>query len=266
MGTTTGFAASSFATASPAPGPAAPPAAPEIEMRAFLDGGTFAAPSPVPAEPSKTEEAQRQIAQPKPKPKRSRVKRRRARKKRAKRPRKAVIKEIEPPKLVPPKQVIAQVQPQAASQESPADSAPSTQRDDESKAPISATSATSTPSSASHGDGSSGQPAKRRLSRSQLRGIAKGYYRSLNILMKQKRVYPRSARRLKLEGTVLVEMVINREGEIIKVKIARSSGHELLDKAAIAQVQKLRRVPKIPRELNRPSMTFKIPFDYRLQS
>jgi protein TonB len=232
---------------------------------------TVSAPSPVPAEPSKTEEAQRQIAQPTPKPKRSRVKRRRARKKRAKRPRKAIIKEIEPTKPVTPKQVIAQVQPQAAAQESPVDSAPSTQRDDESKAPTSATSTTSTSttsttSSASHGDGSSGQPPKRRLSRSQLRGIAKGYYRSLNMLMKQKRVYPRSARRLKLEGTVLVEMVINREGEIIKVRVARSSGHELLDKAAIAQVQKLRRVPKIPRELNRPSMTFKIPFDYRLQS
>ena len=111
-----------------------------------------------------------------------------------------------------------------------------------------------------------GQQVKKRLTRGQLRGILKGYYRSLNVLMRKERSYPRSARRLGLEGTVLVQMVVNKKGEILDVKVARSSGHDLLDKAAIAQVQNIQRVPKIPHELNRPSMTFQIPFEYRLQS
>ena len=106
----------------------------------------------------------------------------------------------------------------------------------------------------------------RRISKSELRGILRGYYKSLNSLMREKRAYPRSARRLGLEGTVLVEMVVNQKGQIITVKLAQSSGHELLDQAAIAQVQQIGKVPSMPKQLNRPSMTFRIPFEYRLQS
>lgn len=110
------------------------------------------------------------------------------------------------------------------------------------------------------------QPVRRRLSRGQLRGIVKGYYRTLNALMRQTRSYPRSARRLGLEGTVLVEMVVDKRGQIVTVKVARSSGHDVLDQAALAQIQELKKVPKIPHELNRRKMTFQIPFEYRLQS
>jgi TonB family protein len=110
------------------------------------------------------------------------------------------------------------------------------------------------------------QQVAKRISRRTLRGLYKGYYKSLNSLMSAKRSYPRSARRLGLEGTVLVEMVINGKGEILTVKLIQSSGHELLDQAAIAQVQKIGKVPSAPKEIRRGSMTFHIPFAYSLQS
>ena len=105
-----------------------------------------------------------------------------------------------------------------------------------------------------------------RISKSALRGILRGYYKNLNSLMSTRRDYPRSAPRLGLEGTVLVEMVINNKGRILSVKLAQSSGHEVLDQAAIAQVHKIGKVPSIPNQIKRNSMTFRIPFEYRLQS
>ena len=114
-------------------------------------------------------------------------------------------------------------------------------------------------------DGSETQVAQI-ISKKDLRGILRGYYKNLNSLMSARRDYPRSARRLGLEGTVLVEMVINQKGHILSVKLIQSSGHEVLDRAAIAQVHKIGRVPSIPNQIKRTSMTFRIPFEYRLQS
>lgn len=110
------------------------------------------------------------------------------------------------------------------------------------------------------------QQVQGQLTNRELRGLLKGYYNSLNSLMASQRDYPRSARRLGLEGRVLVELVINNQGEITSVKVVRSSGHDLLDQAAIAQVTKMRRVPSFPQEINKRSMTFQIGFDYILQS
>ena len=112
----------------------------------------------------------------------------------------------------------------------------------------------------------SGTQVAQIISKKDLRGILRGYYKNLNSLMSARRDYPRSARRLGLEGTVLVEMVINHKGQILSVKLAQSSGHEVLDRAAIAQVHKIGRVPSIPSQIKRSSMTFRIPFEYRLQS
>lgn len=106
----------------------------------------------------------------------------------------------------------------------------------------------------------------RQLSKRELRGLLRGYVNNLNQLMSVKKTYPRSAKRLKLEGKVFVHIVISSQGEIMSVRLARSSGHELLDKAAIAQVQKMGRVPSIPKQIDRSSLTFEVGLDYSLQS
>lgn len=191
---------------------------------------------------------------PTPKPVKRRVRRKKRRRQRAKRRR--VTRTKPTPKVAPP----------PAPQATPTSTADSTVESTVAAAsPLDAQAEVKTQAPAAR-VASTTRPLKRRLSRGQLRGIVKGYYRSLNQLMRQKRSYPRSARRLGLEGTVLVEMVVDKRGQIIDVKVVRSSGHDVLDRAALAQVQQIGRVPQIPSELNKPSMTFHIPFDYRLQS
>lgn len=44
--------------------------------------------------------------------------------------------------------------------------------------------------------------------------------------------YPRQARRLKIEGNVLVTVLINAQGLVQSASVARSSGNEELDEAA----------------------------------
>lgn len=55
--------------------------------------------------------------------------------------------------------------------------------------------------------------------------------------------YPRRAKRLQQEGDVLVRLVISPEGRLIRNEIARSSGYDALDQAAIDAVAQARCTP-----------------------
>ena len=55
--------------------------------------------------------------------------------------------------------------------------------------------------------------------------------------------YPDMSRRMKEEGTVLLQVVVTAEGRAGDVKLAKSSGSERLDQAAIKAVKRWRFVP-----------------------
>ncbi|WPD74591.1 TonB family protein [Dickeya fangzhongdai] len=55
--------------------------------------------------------------------------------------------------------------------------------------------------------------------------------------------YPRRAERMQQEGNVLVRLVISAEGQLIRHDIARSSGYDALDQAALAAVAQARCTP-----------------------
>jgi len=44
--------------------------------------------------------------------------------------------------------------------------------------------------------------------------------------------YPDQARRHKLSGTLILDVVISADGELIKADLRQSSGHQILDDAA----------------------------------
>ena len=111
-----------------------------------------------------------------------------------------------------------------------------------------------------------GEEGAPRLSAEEARGLQRGYYNSLNALMRRARDYPRAARRQGLEGVVLVELVVDAAGRLVSSRVVRSSGHEVLDEAALADVRRLERLPEPPRALNRRSLKLHIPFEYRLQA
>ena len=62
------------------------------------------------------------------------------------------------------------------------------------------------------------------------------YTAAAEYLAGEKPPYPKWAARNGWEGTVLLNLLININGEIEKVEIAKSSGYELLDRQACASV------------------------------
>jgi len=58
-----------------------------------------------------------------------------------------------------------------------------------------------------------------------------------------KPVYPESARRAGIEGTSLLRFEINEQGMVNKVTVEKSAGHEDLDRAAVAAIQRWRFEP-----------------------
>ncbi len=58
-----------------------------------------------------------------------------------------------------------------------------------------------------------------------------------------KPIYPATAKRMGMEGTVMLKVLVSREGESLKIEIAQSSGHEILDQAAAQTVKRWRFTP-----------------------
>lgn len=74
------------------------------------------------------------------------------------------------------------------------------------------------------------------------------YVQLIRRQIEQHKVYPALARTLDMSGTVEVSYVINRQGKLIDVEIAATSGSEILDKAAL-QAVRAAVVPPMPEDV-----------------
>ncbi|MBX3237743.1 MAG: energy transducer TonB [Nitrospiraceae bacterium] len=75
--------------------------------------------------------------------------------------------------------------------------------------------------------------------------------------------YPAAARIEKLEGRVVVRAVILADGQLASSDIAKSSGHDILDQAALEAVRQA--APFVlTQQLGRERVTIHIPLSYTL--
>jgi len=90
------------------------------------------------------------------------------------------------------------------------------------------------------------------------------YLRQLRSQIEETIKYPSAARRRRLAGTVLVELVVRPSGEIEHVAVVGSSRYALLDNAAIDAIRALHPLP-FPAELPRRPLRVQLPivFDFR---
>lgn len=82
--------------------------------------------------------------------------------------------------------------------------------------------------------------------------------------IEQLKRYPAEARLDRAEGKVVLKAVIRSDGSIESLEIVHSSGHESLDRAAV-DLLNLAAPFHLPRPLDRPQMTVKIPMSYRIE-
>lgn len=75
--------------------------------------------------------------------------------------------------------------------------------------------------------------------------------------------YPRKAKRLLEEGEVLIRLVINADGSLKRGEVARSSGYDDLDQAAMAAVSRIRCNPYVENGQAIPVMTIQ-PITFKL--
>lgn len=79
------------------------------------------------------------------------------------------------------------------------------------------------------------------------------------------RHYPALARQSRLEGTVALAITIDGVGRITHVVVKRSSGYEVLDRAALAAVHAIQKVPPPPVALGWQPRALTLPIVYKLR-
>lgn len=77
--------------------------------------------------------------------------------------------------------------------------------------------------------------------------------------------YPHVSRRNHDQGVTLVQFTMDDRGEVLKVRIAESSGHRLLDEECLALFARASPLPPAPRVLGDPPYTLTIPIAFSLR-
>lgn len=76
--------------------------------------------------------------------------------------------------------------------------------------------------------------------------------------------YPPLARRAGWEGTVLLSVTLNPNGVLAAVRVERSSGHQILDRAAADTLRRVGRIQEAARWLQGQTLELLLPIVYRL--
>jgi protein TonB len=99
---------------------------------------------------------------------------------------------------------------------------------------------------------------------SGLSGLPRDYLAALHAEIERYKVYPLTARRRGWEGEVRVRFLVERDGTVSDVEILSSSGFSVLDEAAAATLQRIRRLPPLPSTLRLSRLRLELPMVYRL--
>jgi len=97
-----------------------------------------------------------------------------------------------------------------------------------------------------------------------LAALRGGFSRKVRQKIAKARFYPRFARRRGWEGNPVVAFTLNREGGLLDLSLKSTSGHKILDQAALDSVKKGAPYPRIPEPLNMDSYSFILPINFVL--
>ncbi|MBZ4021470.1 hypothetical protein CKO11_03200 [Rhodobacter sp. TJ_12] len=109
--------------------------------------------------------------------------------------------------------------------------------------------------------GKAGQAAQAALSPGQEQSLQRQWGARLRAQVERRKSYPAAAGRA--AGTVVVQLRVRRDGQLLSASVARSAGHSALDAAALRAVQRAGRFPPAPKGLTKAAYGFalQITFD-----
>jgi protein TonB len=110
------------------------------------------------------------------------------------------------------------------------------------------------------------QPGARRTKRGARLNARSRYLTDVLARLQRAKRYPWDARRRTIEGTAEVAFTIGREGLVSGLRLARSSGSRVLDRAARETVRQAAPFAPIPRELEQQRLSLCVPIVFRLEA
>ncbi|PHS00266.1 MAG: hypothetical protein COA68_06375 [Oceanobacter sp.] len=98
------------------------------------------------------------------------------------------------------------------------------------------------------------------------RGNSKSYIRDLYQWLSKHRTYPPAAKKSKQQGTVQLAFTMNRQGDVLSSGIKESSGHPLLDNAALRMLKDASPLPAVPDDFfpSRQQLPLVMPIEFSL--
>ena len=94
--------------------------------------------------------------------------------------------------------------------------------------------------------------------------IARAYLKEIRQALAKNKKYPRSAQKMGLTGKVKLSFTIQPNGEITDIKLKTSSGHHVLDEAAVETLEELSGKMPTPKELGQTPLKSSVILRYEL--
>lgn len=94
-------------------------------------------------------------------------------------------------------------------------------------------------------------------------GLPADYETTVRLTIMRHKFYPSRARRKKQTGTAIVRFRVHADGSYDQLAIQSSSGHKLLDQAAMDAVRKVNGFSPFPEPTNLIDQTYRIPIVFR---
>jgi protein TonB len=107
--------------------------------------------------------------------------------------------------------------------------------------------------------------ADREVPDANLNGLRRLFTREVRQRIADAKYYPRIARRRGMEGQPVVAFTLSKGGGLMRADLARTSGYQLLDQAALEAVHRAAPYPEIPAELKTDTFQFKLPISFVLK-
>ncbi|MBC8461723.1 MAG: energy transducer TonB [Deltaproteobacteria bacterium] len=90
------------------------------------------------------------------------------------------------------------------------------------------------------------------------------YLKEVRQKIERVKKYPGAASKFGVEGTVYVKFTILPNGNVEEVEVARSSGYETLDKAAVLAIKTAAPFLPFPKAIRRESLRIEVPLVFKL--
>ncbi len=113
--------------------------------------------------------------------------------------------------------------------------------------------------------GNSNNTANNNTANKNSKKILFSYLLLINKIIKKNVKYPFIAKKNGIEGKVIIQFKILKDGKVKAIKIVKSSGSKILDKSAIKAILSSVPFPGFPKNLRKNSLTIKVPINFFLE-